>query len=154
MESNRPTNTVERFIFKSSRQRAQQVKEEFNYPNTTSLRRNPTYYRLYCVGLNTFFASLFPLLALTFLNIRTLMALRQIGRAATAAERSSSEKQQHSIALTRSSPRRGGASTSGCEEVDLRTASKRNSAEQTRANRSGGLEGEPELPKTPDETRS
>ncbi|XP_059095876.1 uncharacterized protein LOC131890532 [Tigriopus californicus] len=71
------------------------VLEDLSYPNTTALRRNPVYYQLYCVVLNTFFASLFPLLALIFLNIQTLMALREIGRQV--------ENQDKSF-LTRTSP--------------------------------------------------
>ena len=80
---------------------------EVKYPNATSLRRSPTYYNgnkylktstsstyltpphqtnsycfscpsVYCVGLNTFFASVFPLLSLLYLNIKTLSALKRL----------------------------------------------------------------------------
>ena len=33
---------------------------------------------VYCVGLNTFFASVFPLLSLLYLNIKTLSALKRL----------------------------------------------------------------------------
>jgi hypothetical protein len=56
------------------------VKVEVHYPNQTPLRRNPVYYTVYCVALNTFFATLFPLLALLFLNVATLTALRKLLR--------------------------------------------------------------------------
>ncbi len=55
------------------------------YPNSTALRRNPIYYNVYCVGLNTCFATLLPLVALLFLNIATLRALRLLGKAASTS---------------------------------------------------------------------
>lgn len=52
------------------------------YPNATSLRRNPLYYQAYCIALNTCFATLFPLVALLYFNVATLLALRRLGRQA------------------------------------------------------------------------
>ena len=57
-----------------------QVRHSFHYPNTTPLRRDPLYYNLYCVGLNAFFASVFPLALLLFFNVSTLAALARMGR--------------------------------------------------------------------------
>ena len=57
-----------------------QASYEFGFANTTWLRRNPLYYQFYCVGLNTVFASLAPLLALVYLNVATLLALKRIGQ--------------------------------------------------------------------------
>merc|ERR1719376_1854355 len=59
-----------------------QVKDriEFKYPNATWIRRNMIYYNVYCVGLNTCFASLLPLLALLYFNTATLMALKKMIR--------------------------------------------------------------------------
>ena len=48
--------------------------------NATSLRRNPLYYNIYCVGLNTCFGTAFPLLSLLYLNIATYIALKKLGR--------------------------------------------------------------------------
>lgn len=46
----------------------------------TRLRRNPYYYKIYCVIINTVLASILPLLALMFLNISTVTALsRMVG---------------------------------------------------------------------------
>ena len=50
------------------------------YPNATEIRRNFYYYTIYCVALNTCFATLFPLMALIYLNCMTLRALRILGR--------------------------------------------------------------------------
>ncbi len=50
------------------------------------LRRNVYYYRIYYVGLNTFFAAVLPLALLLFLNVRTAAELFKMGRA--DAERS------------------------------------------------------------------
>ena len=47
---------------------------------TTWLRRDPTYYRLYCIGLNTVFATLVPLLTLMFFNVSTVRALHRLGK--------------------------------------------------------------------------
>ncbi len=33
------------------------------------------YYGVYCIGLNTVFASLLPMLALLYLNVKTVIAL-------------------------------------------------------------------------------
>jgi hypothetical protein len=38
------------------------------------------YYKVYCIGLNTFFASLLPMGSLLFLNVSTVITLRQMGR--------------------------------------------------------------------------
>ena len=48
------------------------------YPNATEVRRNPYYYTIYCVALNTCFATLLPLTALIYLNCMTLRALRTL----------------------------------------------------------------------------
>ena len=48
------------------------------YPNATELRRNPYYYTIYCVALNTCFATLIPLTALIYLNCMTLRALKNL----------------------------------------------------------------------------
>ena len=50
------------------------------YPNATEIRRNFYYYTIYCVALNTCFATLLPLMALIYLNCMTLRALRHLGR--------------------------------------------------------------------------
>ncbi len=44
----------------------------------TALRRDKYYYRIYCVGLNTVFASVLPLLSLLYLNMRTVAQLRKM----------------------------------------------------------------------------
>ena len=62
-----------------------QKKRTISYPNATEIRRNPSYYTLYCVGLNTCFATLLPLSALIFFNCMTLRALRILGNAAVIA---------------------------------------------------------------------
>ena len=48
-------------------------------PNhTNSLKCRFSCPSVYCVGLNTFFASVFPLLSLLYLNIKTLSALKRL----------------------------------------------------------------------------
>ena len=47
---------------------------------TTWLREDPIYYRLYCVGLNTLFATLIPLVTLFFFNVSTVRALKNWGK--------------------------------------------------------------------------
>lgn len=44
----------------------------------TDLRINSIYYKLYCVFLNSFLASLFPLASLLYLNVCTVKALKQM----------------------------------------------------------------------------
>ncbi len=39
----------------------------------TALRENALYYKVYCIGLNTTFASVIPLLSLIYLNIATVL---------------------------------------------------------------------------------
>ncbi|TRY77409.1 hypothetical protein TCAL_08777 [Tigriopus californicus] len=46
----------------------------------SELRQNALYHHIYCIGLNTVFASLIPLLSLIYLNICTVIALRKMGR--------------------------------------------------------------------------
>jgi hypothetical protein len=52
------------------------VRRTMRYPKMTSLRSDPLYYQIYCVGLNSFFASLFPLVLLLYFNVNTLIALK------------------------------------------------------------------------------
>ena len=59
---------------------------EFYYPNATMLRRNPIFYQVYCVALNTCFATLLPLLALLYLNVATLIALNKLSQASNSIE--------------------------------------------------------------------
>ena len=40
---------------------------------STELRRNPLYYKIYCIGLNTLMSSAFPLISLCYLNIYTIL---------------------------------------------------------------------------------
>ncbi len=41
--------------------------------NATELRKNKLYYGIYCLGLNTTFAAVIPLLSLIYLNICTVL---------------------------------------------------------------------------------
>ena len=52
--------------------------------DATSLRRNPYYYQIYYVYLNTLFASVLPLSLLLFFNIRTAQELVKMSRLGTA----------------------------------------------------------------------
>ena len=61
-----------------------QRKKKVSYPNAREIRRNPYYYTIYCVGLNTFFATLLPCSALIFFNCMTLRALRMLGNVASS----------------------------------------------------------------------
>lgn len=55
------------------------LREKYAYQyRPTSLRRNKLYYQLYCVGLNTLIASIVPLVALIYLNISTVKALKKM----------------------------------------------------------------------------
>ncbi len=54
--------------------------ESYLRVDTTWLRRDPTYYRVYCIGLNTVFATLIPLVMLTFFNVSTVRALNRLGK--------------------------------------------------------------------------
>ena len=65
-------NTSDNFI------RTVREKRTVYYPNATEIRRNPYYYTIYCVALNTCFATLLPLAALIYLNCMTLRALRSL----------------------------------------------------------------------------
>eukprot|EP00093_Oithona_nana_P006535 06535.XXX_29408_28467_1 [CDS] Oithona nana genome sequencing. len=65
-------NTSDNFI------RTVREKRTVYYPNATEIRRNPYYYTIYCVALNTCFATLLPLAALIYLNCMTLRALRRL----------------------------------------------------------------------------
>ena len=42
----------------------------------TDLMKSDIYYNIYCIGINTIFASLFPFIALMFLNVRIALELR------------------------------------------------------------------------------
>ena len=44
----------------------------------TALRQNRWYYKIYCIGLNTLFGSVAPLLSLIYLNICTVLGKRYI----------------------------------------------------------------------------
>ena len=44
----------------------------------TSIRQNRLYYKIYCIGLNTLFGSVAPLLSLIYLNICTVLGLSLI----------------------------------------------------------------------------
>ena len=68
---------------------ARQLKSISIYP--TALRENPYYYKVYCVALNTLLASVLPLVALIFLNIRTVRALGQMSRPTTPIKSSNKE---------------------------------------------------------------
>ena len=59
------------------------VKRELKVEET-SLRRNPYYYQIYYVYLNTLFASVLPLSLLLFFNIRTAQELVKMSRLGTA----------------------------------------------------------------------
>ena len=51
---------------------------------STSLRRNPYYYQIYYVYLNTLFATVLPLSLLLFFNINTAKELIKMSRLGTA----------------------------------------------------------------------
>ena len=42
----------------------------------TNLKKNPVYYNIYCIAINTFFASLLPFIALTYFNISIAKKLK------------------------------------------------------------------------------
>ena len=42
----------------------------------TALKNNPTYYNVYCIGINMVFASLLPFIALTYFNVSIALRLR------------------------------------------------------------------------------
>lgn len=44
----------------------------------TELRSDPNYYNIYCLGLNTSFAMILPLLSLLFLNLKTVRELKKM----------------------------------------------------------------------------
>jgi hypothetical protein len=44
----------------------------------TAMRQNRLYYKIYCVGLNTVFATALPLLSLLYLNTKTVAELRKM----------------------------------------------------------------------------
>ncbi|TRY64039.1 hypothetical protein TCAL_12293, partial [Tigriopus californicus] len=44
----------------------------------TALRADPNYYNIYCLGLNTSFAMILPLLSLLFLNLKTVCELKKM----------------------------------------------------------------------------
>lgn len=46
----------------------------------TALRANRMYYKIYLIGLNSFFASLLPMFSLLFLNVSTVIALHKMCR--------------------------------------------------------------------------
>ena len=45
----------------------------------TWLREDPLYYNLYCLGLNTVFATAVPFLLLLYFNVSTVIALTRMG---------------------------------------------------------------------------
>ena len=42
----------------------------------TDLMKDDSYYNIYCIGINTIFASLFPFISLMFFNVRIALKLR------------------------------------------------------------------------------
>ena len=44
----------------------------------TWLRKDPLYYHFYCVAANTIFATVIPLVTLTFFNVSTVRALNRM----------------------------------------------------------------------------
>ena len=44
------------------------------------MRANKLYYKIYFIGLNTFFASLLPMFVLIYLNTSTIIALYKMGQ--------------------------------------------------------------------------
>ena len=52
-----------------------------SYPRmaATWLREDPLYYNLYCLGLNTVFATAVPFLLLLYFNVSTVIALTRMG---------------------------------------------------------------------------
>ena len=50
------------------------------YPSIegTWLREDPLYYNIYCLGLNTVFATAVPFLLLLYLNVSTVIALKRM----------------------------------------------------------------------------
>ena len=79
-------NTSDNFI------RTIREKRTVFYPNATEIRRNPYYYTIYCVALNTCFATLLPLAALIYLNCMTLRALRRLFSQQTNSTQSNSRQ--------------------------------------------------------------
>ena len=61
-------------IFKKTLNLLQEKRVVF-YPNSTGIRRNPYYYTIYCIALNTCFGTLLPLTALIYLNCMTLLGM-------------------------------------------------------------------------------
>eukprot|EP00095_Tigriopus_kingsejongensis_P000408 snap_masked-scaffold19_size710362-processed-gene-4.14 protein:Tk00408 transcript:snap_masked-scaffold19_size710362-processed-gene-4.14-mRNA-1 annotation:"hypothetical protein EAG_12595" len=68
----------------------------------TWLRQNPIYYQVYCIGINTLFATALPFGLLLYLNISTVMALRRLGKQTTiGSPQHSSEINQVATDTTR-----------------------------------------------------
>ena len=62
---------------------------------TTWLRNDPLYYRIYCIGLNTVFATVIPFVLLLYFNVKTVLALSTMGKQVrnSSTTNSSSRKQ-------------------------------------------------------------
>ena len=65
----------------------------------TELRKNPYYFKIYFVYLNTFFASLLPLVLLLFLNISTAVQLIKMSRMESRALAATAQRQVHTYFL-------------------------------------------------------
>ena len=46
----------------------------------TPLRKNAYYYNIYCIGINSLFASLFPFIALMFFNVSIALELKSLNK--------------------------------------------------------------------------
>ena len=51
----------------------------------TAMRANKLYYKIYFIGLNTFFGSILPMFILIYLNTSTIVALYKMGHSPDAA---------------------------------------------------------------------
>jgi hypothetical protein len=47
---------------------------------TNKLHDDPLYYNIYCLGLNTFFATVIPFVLLIFFNISIVLSLSKLGK--------------------------------------------------------------------------
>ena len=70
------------------------------------MRANKLYYKIYFIGLNTFFASILPMFILIYLNTSTIVALYKMGHSpeAGAGDLSNGQQQQPLRPLRKSNP--------------------------------------------------